>query len=346
MSRILVLGSALLDIYLMDHDDLGASEIAGRPLLGEIIAGSKVDIDRLYYCVGGGGLNAAVSLSRQGHEVVLMANIARDTAGETILTALDEEEIDNSYLGYARRGGTGTSVVLLDSASGERTVLTYRGASGSFVNFSEGDMELVQPDWLYITTLRGDFDTLERFLMKAHEMGVRVMLNPGGGELKDARRLLALLAYVDVLLVNKEEAAALVSGVLLTELAYRLGNYVPVCIITDGAMGGVGVKATRGVGKGDSSGDRSKIDPDNGSEASEMYRFGIYEDVKVRDATGAGDAFGAGFLSAYMRGFPFSEALKRGSANSTAVVQAVGATTNALYGDEELHPMPMQRIEM
>lgn len=343
MSRVLVLGAALLDIYLMDHDDLGASEMDGRPLLGKITAGSKVDIDRLYYCVGGGGLNVSVSLSRQGHEVVSMANIARDTAGEAILSTLDEEEIDNSYLGFARRGGTGTSVILLDSMSGERTVLTYRGASSSFANFSEADIELVQPDWLYITTLRGDFDTLERFLVKAREMDVRVMLNPGGRELKDAKRLLLLLKYVDVLLVNKEEAAALVSGTLLTELAYRLGNYVPVCIITDGAMGGVGVKAARR--NGGSSG-KPEIDLGSDSGPGEMYRFGIYEDVKVRDATGAGDAFGAGFLSAYMRGDSFSEALKRGSANSTAVVQAVGATTNALYGDEELHPMPMQKVEM
>lgn len=322
MSRVVCLGAALQDIYLMDHDDLVSSEIAGKPILGKVLAGSKVDIDRLYSFVGGGGLNAAISLSRHGHEVVFMGNIAHDAAGEAILTKLDAEGIDNSYVGFIERGGTGTSVILLDSLSGERTVLTYRGASTRFDGFSEEDLELIQPDWLYVTTLRGDFETLERFFRKAHEMEVKVMFNPGTRELSEPKKTLALLPFVDILLVNKEEAAALVPGVLLTELAYRLGNYVSVAIVTDGGMGGIATSA--------------------GSD--ETYRFGIYEDVRVRDVTGAGDAFGAGFLAAYAEGAPLENSLIFGSANSTAVIQEIGANSGVLSGEEKLHMMPIQKI--
>ena len=120
--------------------------------------------------------------------------------------------------------------------------------------------------------------------------------------------------------VNKEEASQLVPGVVLAELLYHLNGYVPTVIITDGAMGGI-------AGNG-----------------SEIYRFGIYEDVRIKDATGAGDAFGSGILAALTSGKSFRSALIFASANSTAVVTKIGANRGILTGRERLHPMPIQKV--
>ena len=49
MARILSLGSALNDIYLIDHDDLIPTEIGEESIFGKILVGSKVDIDKLSY---------------------------------------------------------------------------------------------------------------------------------------------------------------------------------------------------------------------------------------------------------------------------------------------------------
>ena len=91
-------------------------------------------------------------------------------------------------------------------------------------------------------------------------------------------------------------------------------------IITDGAMGGIATDGT------------------------DTYRFGLYEDVKPKDATGAGDAFGAGFLAHYADGKSFRESLIFASANSTSVVASLGANRGILTGNEKLHPMPIQKI--
>ena len=77
---------------------------------------------------------------------------------------------------------------------------------------------------------------------------------------------------------------------------------------------------------------------------SEVYRFGIYEDVAMRDATGAGDAFGSGFLAHFASGHSFRNSLMFASANSTSVVTKLGANKGLLYGDEPLHPMPIQKL--
>ena len=320
MARIVSLGSALQDVYLIDRDDLVPTEIGHEAIFGKVLVGSKVDIDRISYEVGGGGVNSAITFARHGHEAILMANISRDPAGAAITRVMAREGIDDSYLGFLERKTTGTSVILLDSKSGERTILTCRGASEQFGNFSETDLDLIKPDWLYVTTLRGDIDTLDRFFKKAHAAGIKIMFNPGVRELAQKSSLTKLLKYVDILNVNKHEAAQIVPGVILEELLYRLRNYVDTTIITDGPMGGI-------AGSG-----------------SEIYRFGIYEDKKIRDATGAGDAFGSGFLATIAAGRSFRNALIFASANSTAVVSQLGANRGILSGNEKLHPMPIQKL--
>ena len=159
MARIVSLGSALQDIYLIDHDDLVATSIGDAAIFGKVLVGSKVDIDRISYEVGGGGVNSAITFARHGHEAIFMGNISRDPAGAAIVRRLDREGVDSSYVKFLERKTTGTSVVLLDTKSGERTILTCRGASEQFGNFEAKDLDLIQPDWLYVTTLRGDMDT-------------------------------------------------------------------------------------------------------------------------------------------------------------------------------------------
>lgn len=320
MARILTLGSALQDLYLIDHDDLTPTSIGSEAIFGKVLVGSKVEIDKIYYEVGGGGVNSAITFAKSGHEVIFVGNIGKDPAGAAIVHALDREGVDTSYINYLERKNTGTSVILLDSKSGERTILTCRGASSQFGNFIEGDLELAQPDWLYATTLHGDLDTLKRFFKKAHGMGIKIMFNPGKKELENPEELIDLLGYIDVLNVNKYEAATIVPGTMLTELLYRLNNYVETVIITDGAMGGI-------------AGNRN-----------EVYRFGIYEDRRVKDTTGAGDAFGSGFLARFSLGKTFKNSLIFASANSTAVVSKLGANKGILTGNEPLHPMPIQKL--
>lgn len=322
MARIVSLGSALQDIYLIDHDDLAPTTIGSDAIFGNVLVGTKVDIDSLSYEVGGGGINSAITFSRHGHEAIFIGNIAHDSAGEAIMRVLDREEIDNSYVNFVTRKNTGSSVILLDSKGGERTILTYRGASETFDNFNEKDLELIQPDWLYVTSLRGDMNTLLRFFEKAKELGAKIMFNPGVKELAEKEKLIGLLEDVDILLVNKSEASKIVPGVLLTELMYHLNQYVPTVIITDGPMGGIA----------------------GNKESGEIYRFGIYEDTKIKDATGAGDAFGSGFLAHYTSGHSFRSSLIFASANSTSVVHKIGANRGILTGKEELHPMPIQKL--
>lgn len=321
MARIVSLGSALEDIYLVDRDDFVPSKIGESSIFGKIEIGTKVDIDKVSYEIGGGGTNSAVTFARTGHDAIFIGNISRDPAGEAILAALDEEDIDTSFIEYSRKG-TGLSVVLLDAHSGERTILTHRGSSEKFDNISPDVLDQISPDWIYISTLHGDTKTAKSFIKKAKSLNTKIMWNPGNSEIDNLTDLLSLLPMVDILLVNKSEATKIVPGKILSELLSHLSNYCETVLITDSSSGGIA------------------------TNHSETYRFGIYEDIKIRDATGAGDAFGSGFLSALSKGKSFKDSLIFASANSTSVVSSLGAKRGILTGKGKLHEMPIQKVSL
>ena len=316
MARIVSIGAALQDVYLIDHDDFGTNS---RGYFNQLELGTKVDIDTIQFNTGGGATNAATTFARSNHQSIFMGCIANDPAGDAIIDALDDEGIDSSYVTYTTRAHTGYSVLLL-APSGERTILTCRGASAKFELLNPDDLETINPDWIYVTTFRGNMDMLDLFFTKAKSLGAKIMFNPGNLELQHKRKLLGLLSDVDVLLVNKQEVKQIVEGSTLVELINRVKNYVPTAIITDGSQGAIAV------------------------DQDEVYRIGLYEDVHVKDSTGAGDAFGSGFLAAYAGGKSFKDSLIFASANSTSVVQKIGSKAGIINQNTKLHDMPIQEI--
>ena len=324
MARILSLGSALQDIYFIDRDDF-----AGESYFTHLSIGSKVDIDRVLYFVGGGGTNAAATFARSGHEAYFMGNLGADGAGTMILRDLAKEKVNTDYVVTLPRKATGMSAVLLDQKSGERTILTCRGASAIFDNLNPSSLEALRPDWLYATTLRGDFVTLRKFFVAAKKCGAKIMFNPGKLELVHPQRTLNLLQFVDVLLVNRCEAAQLVQGSSPLELLERLKNYAPTVIITNDSIGSVAI--TR--------------EMRDGETRYRGYQLPIYTTPHVRDTTGAGDAFGSGFLAAWAHGKTFRQSLVFAAANASAVIQKLGAKAGILAGDAELRPMLVAPIK-
>jgi sugar/nucleoside kinase (ribokinase family) len=146
---------------------------------------------------------------------------------------------------------------------------------------------------------------------------MKICFNPGKGELAKTDQLKSLLEDVDVLLVNKQEAEMIVYGEISEELLRQLVKYVEVAIISDGP---IGVLA---------------------SDGKTIVRAGMYEDVKVVDRTGAGDAFGSGFLSQWSQGRSLKDSIVFASANSTSVVTKIGAKDGLLHKGAKLHAMPL-----
>lgn len=314
---MLSVGAAVQDVFLSNSD-------AFRPVcknpdecFAMLELGAKADVNNIEFSTGGGATNAATTFARQGLHSIFMGTIGHDPAGQAVVSDLDKEGVDATHLSYSEQYNTGYSVLLL-APSGERTILTYRGASTHYDIKNFDLSECGHVDWLYVTSMAGDMDTLSKILKQAHELGIKVAFNPGKGELKQMDKLKALLDDIEVLSVNKEEMQQIVEGETAEELVRHGVNYCPLVIVSDGPNG---VTATDG---------------------KTIVAAGMYEDVPVTDRTGAGDAFGSGFISQWAQGASLKDAIVFASANSTSVVQAIGAKTGILQEGVELHDMPLE----
>lgn len=315
---IVTIGKATQDVFLKSAEAFTEFEHKGVKY-EQLPVGQKLDLDDVIFSTGGNVTNAAVTFARQGLHSKYAWCIGDDAPSETILQSLDREGVDTGHVHQSEHFKASYSVILMLSG-GERTILNYKGTMPT-AKSPELDLSIIdEGQWIYISSL-GDMELLERIIERAAENGVKVMLNPAGVELKEADKLKGLLEDVEVLAVNKEEAQMLVHGETSEELVRHLTHYVPVAIVSDGPNG---VVAT---------------------DSKTIVSAGMYEDVPVIDRTGAGDAFGSGFLSAYAQGQSLKDSIVFASANSTSVVQHIGAKEGILHKGVELHDMPLTEKE-
>lgn len=316
MLKILTIGAAVQDVFLSHSPEFKpVTDKSADEVFMKLDLGSKADVNNINFSTGGGATNAAVTFARQGIDTEFMGTIADDPAGRAVLEDLDKEGVGTTHISYSDRYHTGYSVLLL-APNGERTILTYRGASTHYdhKNFVIDDVEA---DWMYLSSMAGNMELLDHIFTSAKEKDIKIFFNPGKDELRQLDKLKALLEDVDVLSVNREEAMQIVDGNSLDELIQRLRHLVPVAIISDGPNGVIA------------------------SDGQVVVRAGMYEDVKVIDRTGAGDAFGSGFLSHYANGKSLKDSIVFASANSTSVVQQIGAKAGILQKGAKLHAMPL-----
>jgi sugar/nucleoside kinase (ribokinase family) len=317
MVKILSIGAAVQDVFLSDKDEFkpSGSKSAHEQFM-KLELGAKVDIDHIAFSTGGGATNASVTFARQGLHAVFMGTIGHDPAGHAVIQELDHEGVDSKHVSYSETLNTGYSVLFL-APTGERTILTYRGASTHY-DIHNFDLTDVDAEWLYVSSMAGNVGILDKIFTQAKEIGIKIFFNPGKDELKQAEELRGLLQDVDVLSVNREEAALIVEGSDSEELVRHLLHYVPAAIVSDGPNGVVA------------------------SDGKTILKAGMYEDVKVIDRTGAGDAFGSGFLSQWVQEKSLKDSIIFASANSTSVVTKIGAKEGILHKGVTLHDMPIE----
>jgi len=315
--RIVGIGKATQDVFLRASKAFEPHMTKGVQY-EELPLGQKLDLDDVIFATGGNVTNAAVTFARQGLQSRYIWDLGTDVASEAILSELDREGVDTAFVKQHDTFRASYSTVLMAN-SGERTILNFHGTK-----LTRNDLKLdglVGADWLYLSSL-GDIELLEYILTDAAKKGIKVMLNPAGPELAEPSKLKGLLEDVEILCVNKEEMQQLVEGKTMEELVMHALNYVKVAIVSDGPNGVVA------------------------SDGKSIVKAGMYEDVKVNDRTGAGDAFASGFLSQWIQGASLVDSIVFASANSTSVVQYIGAKTGILHKGVKLHHMPLHEQKL
>jgi ribokinase len=315
---IVSIGSATQDVFLSANgfEIISSDTFAvGKGMC--IPFGSKVPIQKILFASGGGGTNAAVTFARQGLKTGCIAVIGKDANGTSILDELRREGVDGKYIQIHHDDSTAYSVILV-SDTGERTILSYKG-EGAHWNVAAVPWDQIDCGWMYVNSLGGHFDVLERIVAEAQRTGRHLATNPGGKELEAGLQTLARhWKKFDIVGMNQEEAAQ------LTGVSFEKRD--DIFRIMDEAIGGIFIMTRGGEGV-------------HVSDGHYLYTAGI-PNRDVVERTGAGDAFHAAFVAEFIRSGNIEKAIQLATANSTSVVMQYGAKAGILRkGDTGMVPL-------
>jgi len=252
---------------------------------------------------GGAGANVAVHLAALGTDVVLTGVVGADPAGAALTAELRAAGV-RLAIRAAPGVATGTIVSLVEPG-GQRSMLADRGA-----NLELRPEDLPQPPdcgHLHLSgyTLLDDGSRAAGLaaLVAAAGAGCTISVDPAStGPLAryGTDRWLADTAAATVLLPNADEARLLTGCADAEQAARQLADRHRVVAVSLGAEGALW------------------------AEGEELVHRPA-RPATVVDTTGAGDAFTAGLLAAWLRGATAAEALDAGLSRAAAVVSRPGA---------------------
>jgi len=300
---IITFGSATLDIFLKTRQfDIKSIKkfITKKGVCFPF--GSKVDIKDLYFFTGGGGTNTAAFFALQDLKTGYCGMIGNDFAGQEALQDLKRFKVDTKFVLKTKKAATNLSVIF--SWGKDRTAFVWRGASEQLLK-THIPWKNLKTKWFYLAPLSGKLCSIFKPIIDfTYKNNIKVFVNPGNTQIKlGLKKLKPILSKIDILLLNQEEAS------LLTGIDYKkekqifkkLDELVPgIAIMTKGEKGAIV------------------------SDGNYLWQAKASK-IKVIEKTGAGDAFGSGFLASYIKNQDIEQALQFGIANSVSCIQKPGA---------------------
>jgi len=298
-----------LGIYVVD--------VLGRPIDTFPEKGKLVLFDELEIHAGGCANNTAIALARLDISAGAMGKVGSDAFGNQIVQTLTHNGVDTA--GIQRDVHTSTSFTFVTVASdGERTFYHYIGANGELCE-TDLNWELIKRAKILhiagaLVMPRFDGQPMANVLQKAKALGITTSLDTAydaTGKWLDT--LEPCLPYIDIFLPSILEAQHLTGLSEHQEIVQFFRNTYELHTIAI-KMG------------------------ENGSYVStpEAEHVVPAYPVNVVDATGAGDAYVAGFLAGTIMGWDLKATAELASATGAACVTAIGTTAGIQNLEETL----------
>lgn len=335
--KAITVGSATLDIIAtIANDDIEQMTLTNQTtsfLLME--PGRKVDAQGVTTHTGGGAVNAAVSLSRQGLDVSALVKVGKDLNAMKLKERFEEENISMALICEDADQATAVSL-LIASHDRNAAIFTHRGANG-FLTDDDVPVEAFSgANLVYVTNLSND--SANRFpaiVAHAKTNGAFVCANPGIRQLTSKTEpFFESLPNIDLFICNFHEARSLVPK-LVDRTGWERGAtckpglYEP-CLSIEGFELTLQDYAARMHSLGP--GFVGITDGGNGAYLSHKGKlhFQPVVEVEVQGTTGAGDAFASTLAGSLVMGETPERALALAAHNAASVVSFVDAQTGLL----------------
>ena len=252
---------------------------------------------------GGSVANSIVGLSQLGNKVGFIGKISDDEFGSKYEEGLKKENVEYFYSKKKEVLPTGTCLILVTPDS-ERTMCTFLGTAGK-INDKDIDSNVVKNS--EITFLEGylwdegdpkkAFDKTIKYSNK-----VAMSLSDLFCVERHKKQFLELVKNkLDLVFANEQEILSLFETKSFDDVISFLKNLNKSIIITRGEKGSIAINK------------------------EQIFECPAQKNLKIKDLTGAGDLFAAGYLHGIINNLGTMESLNLGTSMSSKVIQQIGA---------------------
>ena len=295
--KILGIGNAIVDVLCKVEDDFlhkNSLTKSTMKLIDEDEFKNLLSSLNIEQTISGGSVaNSIVGLSKLGNNVGFIGKVNNDDLGQKYEDGLKIEKVDYLYQKKNELISTGTCLILITPDS-ERTMCTYLGTAGK-INDNDINADAIKNS--EITFLEGylwDEGEPRKAFDKAINNSNKVAMSLSDQfcvERHKAQFLELVKNKLDIVFANEQEILSLINGKSLKDVIEFSKILKKNIIITRGENGAIAI---------------------NGNEIIECD---ARKNLKIKDLTGAGDLFAAGYLHGYVNKLSTKESLEKGTEN-------------------------------
>ena len=308
--KILGIGNAIVDVICkVDEDFINQNNLtkSTMKLVNEAEFKKLLSTIKIEKTVSGGSVaNSIVGLSQLGNKVGFIGKISDDELGNKYEEGLLKENVDFFYSKKKERIPTGTCLILITPDS-ERTMVTFLGTAGKI---SENDIDisaLKKSEILFLEGYLWDEGEPKKAFEKAinNSNNVAMSLSDLFCVERHKNHFLNLVKNnLDITFANEQEIMSLIGTQKFEEVINFAKETEKLIVVTRGDKGAFAIKK------------------------DEVVECSAKKNIKIKDLTGAGDLFAAGFLHGFINKRPNIENLEIGTKMSSDVIQIISARLN------------------
>ena len=305
--KILGIGNAIVDVLCkVDDNFLKKNSLtkSTMKLIDENEFKTLVSLLDIEDTISGGSVaNSIVGLSQLGNNVGFIGKVSDDNLGQKYEDGLKKEKVNYLYNKTKEPISTGSCLILITPDS-ERTMCTYLGTAGK-INDKDIDNKIVRES--EITFLEGylwDEGEPKKAFDKAINNSNKVAMSLSDlfcVERHKDQFLELVKNRLDIVFANEQEILSLIDSKSFDEVISFSKSLKKNIIITRGKKGAIAINK------------------------NEIFECSAKKNLNIKDLTGAGDLFAAGYLHGVTNKMSTKENLIKGTELSAKIIQKIGA---------------------
>ena len=306
--KILGIGNAIIDVICkVDENFITTNNLIKGTMklifdnkeFKNILANLKIE-----KTVSGGSVaNSIVGLSQLNNDVGFIGKISDDNFGKKYEEGLKEEKVKYLYEKKKESLPTGTCIILVTPDS-ERTMCTFLGVAGKIDENDVDENIIKKSELVFLEGYLWDEGEPKKAFEKAIENSNKVAMSLSDlfcVERHKQNFLNLVKEKLDLTFANESEIMALINTRNFNEVITFAKEIKKHIVVTRGNKGAISIFGDK------------------------IVEVDASKNLLIKDLTGAGDLFAAGYLHGFINNLSTEQCLEKGTELSTKIIQQIGA---------------------